>query len=188
MAHPDNRKGPAETHGGSTPRSGAGPTPHQVAKRRGCQFYGRAYPDTRAVRQWDLAHRREHHTADAARPCHFDFSHRVTTHGGNVSASRYTHRPERRANGADKQPSVLDHLRAWVSVLLDHSYWSTDRDCRSTYRSGVLLGQWTAKQVRLSGLCVTCWMQESHNGVRGCEGGDCRAFTGLLEQLTEGGR
>ncbi|MCX5000947.1 hypothetical protein [Streptomyces longwoodensis] len=112
----------------------------------------------------------------------------MTARGGDVSALRYAHQPDHRPGAADKQPGILDHARAWATVLLDRSYWEMDRECRPAYRSGVLLGQWTAKQVRLSGLCTTCWMQESVNDVRGCEGGDCRTFTVLLEQLMEGER
>ena len=112
----------------------------------------------------------------------------MTALGGDASAAQYAHEADHRRNGTDGQPGLLDQTRAWVTVLFERAYWSMDRECRPAYRSGVLLAQWTAKQVRLSGLCATCWMQESDNGVHGCEGGNCRTFTRLLEKLTEGER
>lgn len=91
---------------------------------------------------------------------------------------------DRRRGGIDAQPGLLANAHAWLTVLTDRSWWALPAEDRYAYRSGVELGQWTTRQVRKSGLCATCWERENTTDVRPCEGGDCRAFTALLEALT----
>ncbi|MFH9425998.1 hypothetical protein [Streptomyces sp. NPDC017529] len=91
---------------------------------------------------------------------------------------------DRRRRGVDAQPGPLHAARAWAAVLLDRSWWRLSAEDRYAYRSGVSLALWTKRQVRRSGLCQICWLQESYDGINGCEAGDCRAFNRLLWQLT----
>lgn len=104
--------------------------------------------------------------------------------GEDVLAWTGTHRRDRRRGGIDSQPGLPTTARAWLTVLTDRSWWSLDVEDRSAYRSGVALAQWTRRQVRRSGLCSTCWERESGTDICPCEGGDCRTFTTLLQELT----
>lgn len=108
----------------------------------------------------------------------------MTAGGEGILATTATHQRDRRRGGIDTQPGLLTNARAWLTVLTDRSWWALPAEDRFAYRSGVTLGQWTTRQVRKSGLCATCWERENTTDVRPCEGGNCRAFTCLLEALT----
>jgi hypothetical protein len=100
-------------------------------------------------------------------------------------AQRISHQRDRRRGKTRERAGLYDNARAWATVLLSPSWWRLDRRDGYPHWSGVALALWSNRQVRLSGLCATCWMQENCDDVRPCEGGDCRTFTRLLEQLAE---
>lgn len=60
------------------------PTAGQHPLQQRCR-HAAEYPGSAPVRQVDQRFRREHHTADARRPCPFYLHHRVTTQGTNLA-------------------------------------------------------------------------------------------------------
>lgn len=61
-----------------------------------------------------------------------------------------------------RDPDVwLPRAHAWATVLASPAWWRLPDDDRRAHRSGVELTFWTNRQVRRSGLCVSCWMRES---------------------------
>ncbi|WP_413099057.1 hypothetical protein [Streptomyces sp. Inha503] len=71
--------------------------------------------------------------------------------------------------------SVLDtcvpKALAWGRVLTMPSWWASPGEDRGPFRSGVEPAYRTRRQVRRSGLCRTCWFNESDP--RFCDGGRC---------------
>ncbi|MFF4136607.1 Tn3 family transposase [Streptomyces mirabilis] len=57
------------------------------------------------------------------------------------------------------------------------AWWQLPGEDRDTHRSGVKLAYWTNRQVRRSGLCLSCWMHESEPDILVCDGGSCRNFS-----------
>lgn len=53
----------------------------------------------------------------------------------------------------------LPRARAWATALTSPAWWRLLDDDRGAHRSGVELAFWTNRQVRRSGLYVSCWMR-----------------------------
>ncbi|MDX2698241.1 hypothetical protein Sipo8835_45060 [Streptomyces ipomoeae] len=90
--------------------------------------------------------------------------------------------PRRRLAWRDPDMWV-PRARAWATVLASPAWWRLPEDDRDAHRSGVELAFWTNRQVRRSGLCLSCWMHESEPDILVCDGGRCRNFTQLLQLL-----
>ncbi|MEU9405516.1 hypothetical protein AB0E08_08450 [Streptomyces sp. NPDC048281] len=75
----------------------------------------------------------------------------------------------------------VPRARAWATVLASPAWWRLPENDRDAHRSGVELAFWTNRQVRRSGLCLSCWMHESEPDILVCDGGRCRNFTQLLQ-------
>lgn len=98
------------------------------------------------------------------------------------SDSEPAHGPPRPCR-ADHPGHAHSPGRAWTTLLITPRWWSLSWDDLRSYRSGAEFGFWTSRQVRRSGLCLSCWMCESEPDIRVCDGGDCRNFGRLLASL-----
>jgi hypothetical protein len=79
--------------------------------------------------------------------------------------------------------TLLPKAYAWATVLVSPAWWRLPGEDRYAHRSGVELAFWTNRQARRSGLCTSCWMNESAPDIRYREGGQCLNFTRLLQLL-----